>query len=218
MSKHAARAGWHAALSDALRLAVVDELAFGDKSPGELQDALGLSSNLLSHHLKVLQGADIVARHRSEGDRRRTYLTLVDRTAIGEPAHPLIADRVLFVCSANSARSQLAAASWAQVSPVPVASAGTRPAEEVTIGARAAAERHGLQLLGSAPQRFADVVGDNDVVVAVCDNAYEELGRAVSIHWSIPDPVKTGDDRAFDAAYEEISRRVGDLATTLQPA
>lgn len=215
LTEFSARASWHAALSDVMRLAVVDELAIGDKSPGELQDVLELSSNLLSHHLKVLQDAGIVARRRSEGDRRRTYLTLTDRTAIGSRVPSIDADRVLFVCSANSARSQLAAALWAQVSAVPVASAGTRPAEQVSAGARAVAERMGLPLLGSGPQLFADVSGNRDLVVAVCDNAYEELGDAVSVHWSVPDPVRAGDQNAFDIAFAEISRRVGDLATHL---
>lgn len=214
LDRLAPRATWHAALSDAMRLAVVDELSIGDKSPGELQDVLDLSSNLLSHHLKVLQDAGIVARRRSEGDRRRTYLTLTDRAALPGIQPSIDADRVLFVCSANSARSQLAAALWAQVSEVPVASAGTRPAEHVAAGARAVAERKGLTLLGSAPQQFADVSGDRDLVVAVCDNAYEELGHVVRVHWSVPDPVRGGDD-AFDAAYAELSRRVGDLAPHL---
>lgn len=209
------RARWHAALSDPVRLAVVAELSVGDKSPGELQDVLDLSSNLLSHHLTVLRDAGIVARRRSEGDRRRTYLTLTDRTAIGDREPHIDADRVLFVCSANSARSQLAAALWGQVSAVPVASAGTRPADHVAAGARAVAERRGLTLIGSGPQRFADVASSRDLVVAVCDNAYEELGDAVSVHWSVPDPVRAGDDTAFDAAYAEISRRVGDLAPRL---
>lgn len=211
----ATQASWHAALSDAMRLAVVEELAFGDKSPGELQDVLDLSSNLLSHHLKVLQDAGIVTRRRSEGDRRRTYLTLTDRTALAQPKPSIDADRVLFVCSANSARSQLAAALWARVSTVPVTSAGTRPAEQVAAGARAVAEREGLSLQGSGPQQFVEVSSSRDLVVAVCDNAYEELGDAVSVHWSVPDPVRAGDDEAFDAAFAEISRRVGDLAPRL---
>lgn len=209
------RAGRHAALSDVMRLAVVDELSIGDKSPGELQAVLGLSSNLMSHHLKTLEDAGIVARRRSEGDRRRTYLTLADRTAIEVPAAVIDADRVLFVCTANSARSQLAAAMWAQVTDVPVASAGTQPAERVAAGARAVADRHNLRLLTEAPQRFADVAGKRDLVVAVCDNAYEDLGDVIHVHWSIPDPVSSGNSRAFEDVYAELSRRVSDLAPRL---
>lgn len=209
------RAERHAALADVMRLAVVDELALGDKSPGELQKVLGLTSNLMSHHLKVLENAGIVARRRSEGDRRRTYLTLADLSVIEGPTPAIDADRVLFVCTANSARSQLAAAMWAAMSEVPVASAGTQPAEQVAAGARAVAERHDLRLLGAVPQFFADVAGARDLVVAVCDNAYEELGAIIDVHWSIPDPVRSGEPRAFDAAYDELARRVADLAPRL---
>lgn len=210
-----ARAGWHAALADVMRLAAVDELSLGDKSPGELQAALGLPSNLMSHHLKVLEEAGIVARRRSEGDRRRTYLTLTDRSVIQTPEAAIDADRVVFVCTANSARSQLAAAMWAQTTDIPVASAGTQPAERIATGAQRVAERHDLRLLSEAPRLFANVAGDRDLVVAVCDNAYEDLGDVIDVHWSIPDPVRTGDVQAFDDAYAELSRRVAILAPRL---
>src|SRR6266568_4416489 len=105
------RAAVHAALAEPARLAVVDELLVGDRSPGELAEALGLPSNLVAHHLKVLAEAGVVARSRSEADRRRTYLRLVPE-ALAElvPAAVLTAPRVIFVCTHNSARSQLAAA------------------------------------------------------------------------------------------------------------
>jgi protein-tyrosine-phosphatase len=211
----AARARRHAALADVARLAVVDALALGDRSPGELQLALDLPSNLMAHHLKVLEAAGIVTRRRSEGDRRRTYLTLTDRTAVEHVPASIDADRVVFVCTANSARSQLAAAMWAGVSDVPAASAGTQPAETVAPGAVAAAERHDLRFLGGDPRPFAGLATERDLVVAVCDNAYEDLGRAIDLHWSVPDPVRAGNDEAFDAAYDELDRRVAVLAPCL---
>lgn len=198
-----------------MRLAVVDELCLGDKSPGELQAVLGLPSNLMSHHLKVLEEAGIIARHRSEGDRRRNYLTLADRSVCVDTSTEIDADRVVFVCTANSARSQLAAAMWATCTDVPVASAGTKPAEHVAAGARAVADRHKLRLLTDVPQLFADVVEERDLVVAVCDNAYEELGQAIDVHWSVADPVRSGDTHAFDEAYLDLSRRVAALAPLL---
>ena len=212
----AQRAARHAALADPARLAVVDELAVSDRSPSELQARLGLASNLLAHHVRVLEDVGIVGRRRSEGDRRRTYLTLADPTAAETAPAPLDADRVLFVCSANSARSQLAAALWTELSDVPVASAGTRPADEVAPGARSVADRRGLALLDGGPRALADVSpAPTDLVVAVCDHAYEELGDVVAVHWSVPDPVRVGDATAFDAAYIDIRRRVEDLAPRL---
>jgi protein-tyrosine-phosphatase/DNA-binding HxlR family transcriptional regulator len=211
-----ARAARHAALADVARLAVVEELTLGDRSPSELQTLLGLASNLMAHHLKVLGDAGLVVRRRSEGDRRRTYLTLVDTGLVDQvPADELRVGRVVFVCSANSARSQLAAALWRQSSDVPVASAGTHPAERIAAGAKAVAGRRSLKLVSTTPQQFTDIVVADDFVIAVCDNAYEELGGSVSLHWSIPDPVSQGDDAAFDHAYAELDRRITTLAPRL---
>lgn len=211
-----ARAARHAALADVARLAVVEELALGDRSPSELQAIVGLPSNLLAHHLKVLEDAGLVTRRRSEGDRRRTYLTLLDSSLIEqERAEEVRVRRVLFVCSANSARSQLAAALWRRTSDVPVASAGTQPAERIADGAQAVAHRRSLKLVSAKPRMFSDVTADDDFVIAVCDNAYEELGSTVDLHWSVPDPVTQGDDAAFDLAYAEIERRVTNLAPRL---
>lgn len=210
------RAAGYAALADVTRLAVVDELALGDRSPSELQAVVGLPSNLLAHHLKVLEDAGMVIRRRSEGDRRRTYLALADTTLIEIAAqYDVTVGRVVFVCSANSARSQLAAALWANSSDIPVASAGTHPADKVAEGTRAVAKRHSLTLFSSTPQRLTDIQDRDDFVIAVCDNAYEELGSSVSLHWSIPDPVARGDDTAFDDAYTELHRRITTIAPRL---
>src|SRR5262245_61277213 len=116
------RARVHAALGEPARLAIVDALALGDASPGEVGRALGLPTNLLAHHLNVLAEAGVIERSRSEGDRRRTYLRLRPQaltTLLPAPVQP--APRVVFVCTHNSARSQLAAALWATRSPVPAA-------------------------------------------------------------------------------------------------
>src|SRR3954453_5197142 len=107
------RARIHAALSDPARLAIVDALTLGDASPGEIGHDLGLPTNLVAHHVKVLEDAGLIARSRSEGDRRRTYLRLQpDALATLAPPPLPDANRVVFVCTHNSARSQLAAALW----------------------------------------------------------------------------------------------------------
>jgi len=207
------RALAHAALGDAVRLAIVDELVLGDRSPSELAGRTGLPSNLLAHHLDVLEVAALVVRGRSEADRRRTYVRLVpeslDRLL---PQPDLRVPRVVFVCTHNSARSQLASALWERRSAVPVASAGTRPAQRVDRRAVSVARRHGLQLERARTSDVEDVVQPDDLVVAVCDSAYEELGAAPDrLHWSVPDPVRVGTQAAFEQAYEEIEQRVGRL-------
>jgi protein-tyrosine-phosphatase/DNA-binding transcriptional ArsR family regulator len=210
----ARRAALHAALSDTARLAVIDLLSSGDASPSELQALLEIPSNLLAHHLKVLERAGLVTRSRSEGDHRRTYLRLVPGVLEGLlPPGLAAAQRVVFVCTQNSARSQLAVALWHRRSQVPVTSAGTHPAKKVHPGAVAAAQRHGLPLRGSRPRAVHDVLQAEDFVVTVCDAAHEHLGAAARLHWSIPDPVPDGSDEAFDRAFVELGHRVGELAS-----
>jgi protein-tyrosine-phosphatase/DNA-binding HxlR family transcriptional regulator len=211
------RAAKHAALSDPARLLIVETLSLGDASPTELQGLLSMPSNLLAHHLRVLEDEGMLVRARSEGDRRRTYVRLVpgalDDVAVGQHRS---AARVVFVCTANSARSQLAAALWRRASPIPAGSAGIHPADRVDPRAVAAARRHGLPLRVLRPRRLDDVANEDDFIITVCDNAHEELTNHVpDVHWSVPDPVRVGSEAAFDAALDELSRRVADLAPRL---
>ena len=108
-----ARAAVHAALGEPARLAIVDELASSDRSPKELGEHLGILSNLLSHHLDVLEQVGIVARFSSAGDGRRKYVRLVRGHLTFLPiVGRLPQGDLLFLCSRNSARSQLAASLW----------------------------------------------------------------------------------------------------------
>ena len=215
----ARRAAVHAALADTARLQITDTLLAGDASPSELAGMLAMPSNLLAHHLHVLEQAGIITRRRSEGDRRRTYLQLVPG-ALDSLAPPpaRAALRVLFVCTANSARSHLAAALWRQASTVPAASAGTHPAAAIDPGAVAAAERHGLPLPRLRPRHIGDIRHDGDLVITVCDLAHEELAGAAAVHWSIPDPVPAGDQDGFDAALAQLADRVRRFAPRLAPS
>ncbi|WP_369045867.1 ArsR family transcriptional regulator [Sinomonas sp. P10A9] len=207
------RAAVHAALGEPARLRIVDLLALGDRSPAELQAELGMASNLVSHHLRTLEAVGLVSRHRSEADRRRTYVRLVRTGTAGLLAAATVhAPRVLFVCYANSARSQLAQALWKQASPVPSASAGTHPADGIALGAQDVAARHGLDLTGSHPEMLAGTVRQGDLMIAVCDRAHEELPASDRLHWSIPDPVAVGTPAAFEAAFSQIAERVQDLS------
>ena len=137
----------HAALADPGRLVIVDRLALADASPSELQTALSMSSSLIAHHLGVLEGAGIVRRVRSEGDRRRSYLRLIPESLdLLVPSAAWQAERVVFVCTQNSARSQLAVAVWNRRTSLPATSAGTHPAAEVHPWAVAAAARRKLPM------------------------------------------------------------------------
>jgi protein-tyrosine-phosphatase len=212
------RAQMHAAMGDPARLAIVDTLLVGDASPGELARSLDMPTNLTAHHLKVLQDSGLVVRSRSEGDRRRTYVRLVPGMLNGLlPSPSRAAPRVVFVCTHNSARSQLAAALWARRSTVPAASAGTDPAPRLHPRALRTAERHDLAIAHSRPAHLADVVRSDDLVVAVCDNAHEDLAdHAPHLHWSVPDPAPVDTDDAFEAAYRELADRIDRLAPAVK--
>ncbi|MEU4291123.1 helix-turn-helix domain-containing protein [Kribbella sp. NPDC026596] len=211
------RARIHAALGEPGRLAIVDTLIAGDVAPGELGAALDMPTNLVAHHLKVLEDAGVVVRTRSEGDRRRTYVRLVPDALTTITAPVLSAPRVVFVCTQNSARSQLAAAVWSRRSHVPALSAGTEPAARVHPGAVRVARKHGLNPDTWRTSQVEDVVQSDDLVIAVCDNAYEHLHPDVRprLHWSVPDPAPAGTDAAFEAAYREIADRIDRLAPAL---
>ena len=204
----------HAALGDPLRLAIVDELLRSDRSPKELGQRLDIASNLLAHHLDVLEHVGLIRRFASTGDGRRKYVRLVQA-----PANPVVAGtlpnrQMLFLCSHNSARSQLAAALWADRTGGPAHSAGTHPAPRVHRGALAAARRARLHLDGAVPKLLGTIPADAQVVT-VCDRAHEELDPAPDWwHWSIPDPVEVGTAATFDKVVAELSLRIDSVLTT----
>jgi len=125
--------------------------------------------------------------------------------------------RVAFVCTHNSARSQLAASAWRAVSELPAESAGTHPATRVHPGAVRVARRHGLKLAGTGTRHYDDVVRSGDLVVAVCDQVHEELPVGPRLHWSVPDPVRRGSPADFEAAFQDIVGRVAQLADAINP-
>lgn len=204
------RAARHAALGDPVRLAIVDELSISDRAPVELRRHLAIESNLLAHHLDVLEAVGLINRSRSSGDGRRRYVHLVRHVYDGVGVRPRIrARRALFVCTQNSARSQLAAALWRDLTNTPADSAGTHPADRVNPGAVRAATRAGLDLTTANPRALSAVERLPDLVITVCDQAYEELGGPEGwLHWSVPDPVRVGGRAAFDATVGELRERV----------
>jgi ArsR family transcriptional regulator, arsenate/arsenite/antimonite-responsive transcriptional repressor / arsenate reductase (thioredoxin) len=207
------RAQRHAALGDSTRLAIIDDLVGSDRAPVELQRLSGVSSNLLVHHLDVLEKVGLISRSRSSGDGRRRYVHL-HRAALDGllPGRRRPAERALFVCTHNSARSQLAAALWTQLTSQPADSAGTHPAARVHRGAVAAGRRAGLDLTEAHPKLLDDVEDRPALVVTVCDRAHEELHPDPSwLHWSVPDPVAAPSRAAFDDTVRELRCRITTL-------
>jgi ArsR family transcriptional regulator, arsenate/arsenite/antimonite-responsive transcriptional repressor / arsenate reductase (thioredoxin) len=210
MSSVEERAAVHAALGEPVRLAIVDELAVSDWAPSGLATRFGLPSNLLAHHLDVLARVGLIERVASSGDRRRRYVRLrrhgLSDLGVGRARRR---GRALFVCTGNSARSQLAAALWRERTGDAGTSAGTHPAARVHPGAVAAAKRAGLDLGDARPRALADDDLDAELVVTVCDRAHEELALGErALHWSIADPTERGGRRAFDDALAALDDRI----------
>lgn len=203
-----------AALGDPIRLAVVDLLRVQDLSPDALAVAVEVPGNLLAHHLKVLEEAEVVVRRHSQGDRRRTYvhLQLGSLSGLLAPRPTIETPRVVFVCTQNSARSVIAESLWNSVSDVPAVSAGTKPAAQVNERAREVIERHGLSI-DHFPQSLDDVLRPDDLVVSVCDAANEELSQPTPrLHWSILDPAELDTTEAFDDTFAQLLSRIVQLA------
>lgn len=214
-----------AALADPTRLGVLELLRLQDLSPDALASRLGISGNLLAHHLKALQEAGLVRRQHSQHDRRRSYVQLTPESIAGLgdvlnggpeglSGPRLAASRVVFVCTHNSARSILANALWREASEVPSASAGTSPAARINPGARRAAKALGLRIAQDLPRSIDEVLRPDDLVVSVCDAVNEELPGLPNprLHWSIADPSAVGTDDAFVAAAAQLRQRVERLA------
>lgn len=214
------RAAAHAALGDARRLLIVDHLASSDRTVAELAGIAGIGTNLLAHHLDILEEASIIRRSVSEGDRRRKYVSLVwDSLPASPRARPHAVGSVAFVCTHNSARSQFAAAVWEQTTGGKAQSAGSHPAVRVHPLAVKAAARMDIDLSGSLPGGYETLETAPDLVVSVCDRA-RETGlppAATTIHWSVPDPVRAGNLKSFQEAFAEIASRVDRLRNVGEP-
>jgi protein-tyrosine-phosphatase len=202
-------------LGDPIRLAIVDELSASDRAPVELQRLVEVPSNLLAHHLDVLENVGLISRSRSSGDGRRRYIRLEPGALDAlTPDRRRPVQRALFVCTHNSARSQLAAAMWTQVTNQAADSAGTHPAGRVHPGAIAAGRRVGLDLTNAYPKRLDDLRRRPALVITVCDQAHEELApQPTWLHWSVPDPVTHPTKTAFDATVVELRTRITGLVS-----
>lgn len=227
-------------LSDETRWRLIGELRWSDRQVGELCERLDLPQNLVSYHLGILRQAHIVRTHRSDADGRVLYYALdlaamqQHLQAIGNalalaphPAPPpFVTGPVLFICTNNSARSQIAEAWLRHLSGgrVMVRSAGTAPSGVQPLAVRVMAEA-GIDISYQYAKRIADVADPAPaVVVTVCDLAREEcaqlLDAPVCLHWSIPDPVTTSGSEserlaAFRATRDELRLRIEGLLSLL---
>jgi protein-tyrosine-phosphatase len=128
--------------------------------------------------------------------------------------------RVLFLCTGNSARSQMAEAilNHKAAGRIVARSAGSQPAARVHPLALDTLRAHGLEWAGHPPQGIEQVLREPwDLVVTVCDHAKESCplfpSAHTQLHWGMPDPAAAGGDdtakrAAFRDAYLLLSRRI----------
>jgi protein-tyrosine-phosphatase len=231
-----------------LRWQLLSELARSDRQVRELTAALGRPQNLVSYHLARLRSARLVSARRSSADGRDAYYS-VDLARCGEllaaaggALHPGLAlappaaerdggdphpARVLFLCTGNSTRSQMAEALLRHVAgdAVEVRSAGSQP-KSVHPNAVRTMREHGIDIGGQQAKHLRTFARRRfDYVITLCDRVREVCpdfpGGPERIHWSIADPsLEGGSDEesypAFQRTAAEIERRVRFLLHVIQ--
>jgi ArsR family transcriptional regulator, arsenate/arsenite/antimonite-responsive transcriptional repressor / arsenate reductase (thioredoxin) len=217
-----------------VRWQLLAELAHSDRQVRELTDLVGQQQSLTSYHLRRLRTGGLVTMRHSSADRRDTYYSLdlvACRAAFAEagaalhpglrpgtsssvPPAPPRPVRVLFLCTGNSSRSQMAEAILQQVggASVEVASAGSHPKALHPDAVRAMRAR-GIDIAGRRAKPIDDVADRGfDRVISLCDKVREvcpEIPEARLTHWSIPDPAAAEDGyAAFVRTADELSRRI----------
>jgi protein-tyrosine-phosphatase len=194
---------------------------------------------LVSYHLRQLRDGGLVSQHRSAADGRDTYYTLdlpACRELLGSAGvalHPGLAAtappppegraravHVLFLCTGNSARSQMAEALAEQLShdSVRALSAGSRPKPLHPNAVRVMRAR-GIDISRRSSKHLEQFTERHfDYVISLCDRVREVCpefpGAPQMIHWSIPDPAREpGSDAQTLPAFE---RTAAELETRLR--
>lgn len=230
-------------LSDPLRWQLVAELGRSDRRVGELVELVTKPQNLVSYHLAELRRAQIVSARRSSADRRDVYYRadlsrcreLLRRAGLSlhpglslEPAPRDVAEprrarpRVLFLCTGNSARSQMAEVlvEHRSAGTIEARSAGSHPKPLHPSAIRVMADR-GIDISGRPTKplsRFARTRFDR--VITLCDKVREICpefpGSPITAHWSIADPAVDGSLATFEHVADEIEGRVAMLLADLR--
>jgi protein-tyrosine-phosphatase len=228
-----------------LRWRLLGELARSDRLVHELSARVGEAQNLVSYHLAKLRDGRLVSARRSAADGRDTYYGLdLPRigallSATGGSLHPglrltppaqdgaaIAPVRVLFACSGNSARSQMAEALARRMSggAIEAVSAGSRPKALHPNAVKVMAEDYGLDIASQAPKHLDVYEGQRfDWVISLCDRVREVCpefpGAPETIHWSLPNPATGEPDDVtyplFRQTAAELETRIGFLLARL---
>jgi thioredoxin type arsenate reductase len=221
-----------------LRWQLLRELARSDRQVRELTMLLGEPQNLVSYHLARLRAGKLVSMRRSSHDGRDAYYRIdLARcrdllTDAGGALHPALAlappvaevdapprrrARVLFLCTGNSSRSQIAEALLRRIGgdAIEVHSAGSHPKSVHPNAVRIMRER-GIDIAAAQSKLFDRFARRHfDYVVTLCDRVREVCpeftGAPERIHWSIADPAQEGgSDSETYAAFERTAAEIED--------
>jgi protein-tyrosine-phosphatase/DNA-binding transcriptional ArsR family regulator len=231
-------------VADPQRWALLGALGRSDRRVGELAELTDNAPNLVSYHLGALRTAGLVTARKSSADGRDTYYRIdPDRCrdlldAAGIAIHPALArpdatpaphrahrgrkPRILFLCTGNSARSQMAEALIDERTHhgVVARSAGSTPKPLHPDAVQVMAAR-GIDISNRRSKPLEQFLHtDFDRVVTLCDRVREVCpefpGHPTTAHWSMPDPSTEPDGiAAFERAAHEIDARVALLVATL---
>jgi ArsR family transcriptional regulator, arsenate/arsenite/antimonite-responsive transcriptional repressor / arsenate reductase (thioredoxin) len=227
---------------DPVRWRLLSALARSDRRVGELTELIGQPQNAVSYHLGRLRAGGLVSMRRSSADGRDSYYRIEPvRCAqllgkAGASLHPGLATtapavhgstpvRVLFLCTGNSSRSQIAEALLEQAAgeKVQVASAGSNP-KPVHPNTVRVLHKYGIDVTGRRSRHLDELSGRRfDYVITLCDKVREVCpefpGGPQAIHWSIPDPAAAGSGRAsypaFRAVAADLHSRIGFFADAI---
>jgi thioredoxin type arsenate reductase len=219
-------------LGNEIRWKLVSALVRSDFSVSELQRKVRGKQNLVSYHLSRLKKAKLVQEKTSIADSRETYYSInMPRLqqlffSIGENLHPALDPnrkegamtngnkraRVLFLCTHNSARSQMAEGILRAKGgdKVEVHSAGTE-ATRVNPFAIKAMDKLGIDIRQHTSKTMDQFLKQKfDYVITVCDRAKDSCpvfpGAPENIHWSFPDPSEVeGSDEKKLAAFQDVA-------------
>jgi protein-tyrosine-phosphatase/DNA-binding transcriptional ArsR family regulator len=230
--------------AEKVRWDLLRELSRGDRRVGELTTAMGQPQSLVSYHLRKLKSGNLVTSRRSSADGRDTYYSLdLEQCAAllaeaGQALHPGLRTgpagppsgdaahgRVLFLCTGNSARSQMAEALLARQAPrLEVFSAGSHP-KGLHPNAVVVMSEYGIDLSGHRAKHLDEFTEVHfDRVISLCDRVREVCpefpGHPGLTHWSMVDPSAAGDNDAatlpaFRRTADELSTRISFLLHTL---
>lgn len=225
-------------LAHDIRWRILLVLARSDFRVEELVNQTKQPPNLISYHLKRLRLQRLVTQRRSSADGRDIYYSLnLDQFRqlyfeAGQALHPGVSEpvnqhhprsetlansptRVLFLCTHNSARSQMAEGllRTSGGDTVEVFSAGSEPTSIHPLAIKVMA-RIGVDLHEHRVKHFDEFLGQNfDYIITVCDRVREVCpvfpGDPQQIHWSFPDPAALeGDLQTQEKGFRETAQQL----------